>query len=149
MAADYVKEIRTFQPDGPYLLVGECVGGVVAYEVARQLEAQGQTVALLALLDADCPRKGDFLRHQLRTAAKKFTDLGPLPLVFRTVERLRQLPDIAPGQRLRFLREQAGKAMTYLEPAPAASGTAAAWACAAQPCSQRCWKPPRSQGWRW
>src|SRR5450759_5175786 len=29
------------------------------------------------------------------------------------------------------------------------SGTGPAWACAAPPCRQRCWTPPRSQGWRW
>ena len=121
MAADYVKEIRTFQPAGPYLLVGECVGGVVAYEVARQIEAQGQAVALLALLDSDCPRKGDHLRSELRRAVKKVTGFGPLPLVFRTVDRLRQLPAVPPGERLRFPQEKAGKALGYLEPAPKAA----------------------------
>jgi amino acid adenylation domain-containing protein/FkbH-like protein len=52
MAAYYVEKVREFQPDGPYHLGGYCFGGNVAYEMARQLEAQGQRVALLALLDA-------------------------------------------------------------------------------------------------
>ncbi len=51
MAALYVKEIRRVQPSGPYLLGGYCLGGTIAYEVAQQLRAQGQDVALLALLD--------------------------------------------------------------------------------------------------
>jgi acyl carrier protein len=51
MAALYVKEIRRVQPTGPYLLGGYCLGGTIAYEVAQQLRAQGQDVALLALLD--------------------------------------------------------------------------------------------------
>ncbi len=51
MAALYVKEIRRAQPNGPYLLGGYCLGGTIAYEVAQQLRAQGQDVALLALLD--------------------------------------------------------------------------------------------------
>jgi amino acid adenylation domain-containing protein len=52
MAAYYLEAIRRVQPDGPYLLGGWSMGGVVAYEMARQLEAQGQWVALLALMDA-------------------------------------------------------------------------------------------------
>src|SRR5580698_8234392 len=51
MAALYVKEIRRVQPRGPYFLGGYCLGGTIAYEVAQQLRAQGQEVALLALLD--------------------------------------------------------------------------------------------------
>ncbi|WP_089724116.1 AMP-binding protein [Candidatus Thiosymbion oneisti] len=55
MAADYVKEIRAVQPKGPYLLGGECTGGVVAFEMAQQLQAQGHKVALLALMNTGCP----------------------------------------------------------------------------------------------
>ena len=55
MVADYVEEIRTRQPHGPYLLGGECVGGVIAFEMARLLEAQGEKVALLVLLDTGRP----------------------------------------------------------------------------------------------
>lgn len=52
MAAHYLREIRTVQPQGPYYLSGYCFGGNVAYEMARQLEASGEKVALLALLDS-------------------------------------------------------------------------------------------------
>jgi thioesterase domain-containing protein len=55
MAADYLKEIRTLQPEGPYFLGDYCFGGKVAFEMAQQLHAQGQKVALLALLDAYAP----------------------------------------------------------------------------------------------
>lgn len=51
MAAHYVEVIRAAQAEGPYLLGSWSVGGIFAYEVARQLRAQGQTVGLLALLD--------------------------------------------------------------------------------------------------
>jgi thioesterase domain-containing protein/acyl carrier protein len=51
MAALYVKHIRRVQANGPYFLGGYCMGGTVAYEVAQQLHASGETVALLALLD--------------------------------------------------------------------------------------------------
>jgi hypothetical protein len=52
MAAGYLQEVRALQPVGPYCLGGYCFGGNVAYEMARQLHAQGETVALLALLDS-------------------------------------------------------------------------------------------------
>ncbi len=52
MAAHYIKEIRRIQPKGPYLLGGLCAGGVIAFEMALQLEAAGESVALTALLDA-------------------------------------------------------------------------------------------------
>jgi acyl carrier protein len=51
MAADYVKELRDFQPNGPYYLGGYSLGGWVAYEMAQQLTAQGQEVATIILLD--------------------------------------------------------------------------------------------------
>jgi phthiocerol/phenolphthiocerol synthesis type-I polyketide synthase E len=51
MATLYVKEIRRVRPNGPYLIGGYCMGGTIAYEVAQQLRAQGQDVALLALFD--------------------------------------------------------------------------------------------------
>ncbi|MFC1717014.1 AMP-binding protein [Candidatus Poribacteria bacterium] len=53
MAAYYIKEIRTVQPDGPYLLGGISAGGLLALEVAQQLVAQEQEVALLALMDTN------------------------------------------------------------------------------------------------
>ena len=52
LAAHYVEEMRRFQPEGPYALIGYCFGGVVAYEMARQLRAAGQQVAPLILLDS-------------------------------------------------------------------------------------------------
>ncbi|MGB9309175.1 MAG: alpha/beta fold hydrolase [Candidatus Acidiferrales bacterium] len=51
MAAAYTQEIRKKQPHGPYFLGGYCMGGTVAFEVAQQLQAQGERVALLALFD--------------------------------------------------------------------------------------------------
>jgi thioesterase domain-containing protein len=51
MVADYLKEIRSVQPHGPYIFVGECQGGFVAYEAARQMMADGGEMGLLVLLD--------------------------------------------------------------------------------------------------
>ena len=55
MARHYVQEIRTLQLAGPYFLGGFCMGARIAFEMAQQLQAQGQDVALLALLDAYAP----------------------------------------------------------------------------------------------
>ena len=51
MASLYVKEIRRTHPHGPYFLAGYCGGGTIAYEVAQQLHADGEQIALLALFD--------------------------------------------------------------------------------------------------
>lgn len=50
MAAAYIKELRTIQPEGPYLLGGFCNGGLLAYEIATQLQDAGQRVDLLTLI---------------------------------------------------------------------------------------------------
>jgi acyl transferase domain-containing protein/thioesterase domain-containing protein len=51
MAAYYLEALRVVQPSGPYLLGGWSMGGLVAFEMARQLRARGEEVGLLALLD--------------------------------------------------------------------------------------------------
>ena len=55
MAGYYLEAIRAHQPHGPYYLGGFCFGGVVAYEIARLIQAQGEQVAVLALIDAGAP----------------------------------------------------------------------------------------------
>ena len=56
MAADYLKQIRGVQPQGPYLIGGFSFGGLVAYEMAQQLRQSGQDVGLLVLIDPTPPR---------------------------------------------------------------------------------------------
>ncbi|MEV5844781.1 AMP-binding protein [Streptomyces sp. NPDC051985] len=52
MAADYVDHVRSVRPTGPYHLLGWSFGGVVAHEMAVQLEESGASVETLAILDA-------------------------------------------------------------------------------------------------
>jgi len=52
IATQHVANLRAHHPHGPYYLGGHSVGGLVAYEVARQLLAAGQAVGLLVLLDS-------------------------------------------------------------------------------------------------
>lgn len=87
IAADLVRQIRAVQPHGPYNLCGYCYGGVVAFEVARQLEAAGETIPALIIwhgypVTSPWPRRS-------------------VPAVFRAIaQRLRETP---PGQRPRML----------------------------------------------
>jgi thioesterase domain-containing protein len=55
IAAAFVRKMREVQPQGPYYLAGLCVNGVLAYEMARQVTAAGQEVALLVMFDAQNP----------------------------------------------------------------------------------------------
>ncbi|MEA2692693.1 MAG: hypothetical protein QOJ16_2080, partial [Acidobacteriota bacterium] len=55
MAASYVAAVQAAQPAGPYRLGGWSIGGVIAYEMARQLREGGHDVELLALLDSLAP----------------------------------------------------------------------------------------------
>lgn len=70
MAEYYLREIRTLQPEGPYYLGGTCFGASVAFEMARQLQAQGCTVGLLALFDPGPPRRTAIPWSKMNMAAK-------------------------------------------------------------------------------
>src|SRR5579859_4592804 len=70
MAAFHLQQIRSVQPEGPYLLGGFCCGGLLAYEMALQLLAEGQKTDLLLMIDADYPLAEDRLMRRF------FTRLG-------------------------------------------------------------------------
>jgi thioesterase domain-containing protein len=55
MAAAYLRDLREQQPRGPYLIGGYSMGGVVAFEMARQLEDAGEETGLLVLIDSFAP----------------------------------------------------------------------------------------------
>jgi thioesterase domain-containing protein len=61
-ATDYIAEMRQVQPQGPYLLGGFSGGGLIAWEIARQLEAAGETVPLVVLLDTPIPLRPNLSR---------------------------------------------------------------------------------------
>jgi amino acid adenylation domain-containing protein len=56
LAAEAVAQIRALQPHGPYVVGGHSAGGLVAYEAARRLAADGQELPLVILLDSPVPR---------------------------------------------------------------------------------------------
>ena len=55
MASYYLAELKSYQPEGPYCLAGYCLGGLIAYQMARLLRQSGDVVAFVALLDSYNP----------------------------------------------------------------------------------------------
>ncbi len=77
MARCYIQEIKAKQPSGPYRLGGLCAGGVIAYEMALQLEAGGERVQFVAIFDAAKPlarkRSGRFTKERARRFDELFS----------------------------------------------------------------------------
>jgi surfactin family lipopeptide synthetase C len=100
MAAAYIAALREVQPEGPYMLGGWSAGGVIAFEMAQQLSAQGEQVELLALIDAGRP---------VPSAAESVED--ERELVRQVADGLNltlELPeDLEPDELLRRILEQA------------------------------------------
>jgi thioesterase domain-containing protein len=55
MAAHYIRAIQKTQANGPYLLGGWSLGGVIAFEMAKQLQAQGHSTPVVLILDMRAP----------------------------------------------------------------------------------------------
>ncbi|MDV3350927.1 HAD-IIIC family phosphatase [Leptothoe sp. LEGE 181152] len=66
MASAYIQAIKEKQPQGPYQLVGQCSGGIVAFEMAQQLTNQGDIVEFLGLLDTPHPQLENHFTNRLR-----------------------------------------------------------------------------------
>jgi thioesterase domain-containing protein len=138
MAACYLEALSAVQPEGPYYLAGHSAGGLVAYEMARQLVGRGQTVALLALFDIAAPhperphkpeRPRKVLvrlarqiglelagRAELRTATAEEL----LSVVLREARAASQLPpafgEADLRRRVRLYRAHVAAAHTYVPP---------------------------------
>jgi thioesterase domain-containing protein len=120
LASDLVEEILRRFPLGPYYLIGFSAGGMIAYEMAQQLQQRGQDIALLALLDTygpDYPRLSTLPRrlgqHLWRFLALPLAAKGPY-----FAERCRRLAD-------RFIpRQQSEPATADALPGSTAAATA-------------------------
>jgi amino acid adenylation domain-containing protein len=79
MAARYIDALRAVQPEGPYALGGWSLGGVIAFEMAQQLRARGEQIALLALIDSGAPRSDAAMPQDEALFMAQFAwDLGML-----------------------------------------------------------------------
>ncbi|MCX6580880.1 MAG: amino acid adenylation domain-containing protein [Candidatus Aminicenantes bacterium] len=63
LAAKYIKAIKKVQPSGPYFILGWCIGGIIAFEMTRQLEQNGDKPGTLFLVNAYAP----FRKHKEKT----------------------------------------------------------------------------------
>ncbi len=117
MATHHIEKMRSIQPYGPYLVGGMCAGGVIAYEVARQLQGSGETVAMVALLDAADvaapPRVWRFVEQRVHSFSKIFHQgesagfhRSSLMIFSKALRKARNLATYAFGQRLRNLRDE-------------------------------------------
>lgn len=112
MAEDYLALLRGRQPRGPYHLCGFSFGGLVAYEMARKLEADGETVALLVLLDSHVDKAMLPLAERVRLLgirlahhARRMANVGPAGAISYVAARLRALagnPDPTPAPEHEF-----------------------------------------------
>jgi len=78
IAAEYLDEVRSLRPRGPYLLAGLSFGGMLALEMARQLRDQGESVPFLGLFDTWAPGYPRY-RPLWRRALAHLATLARLP----------------------------------------------------------------------
>ncbi|HVS76974.1 MAG TPA: amino acid adenylation domain-containing protein, partial [Steroidobacteraceae bacterium] len=116
MAGYHIGQIKSVQPHGPYLLGGMCAGGVIAFEMALQLEARGERVALVALLDAADPAAAlkpwrsaqvrlDRMAGELRRAQAESTIRRAARLAVSFTRKLRNFVAYQVGKSWRQMRD--------------------------------------------
>ncbi|MBI3162533.1 MAG: AMP-binding protein, partial [Chloroflexi bacterium] len=92
-AKEFIKIMKTVQPSGPYYLGGHSFGGLVAFEIARQVRASGERVGMLAILDTPPPvrvnRKGK-LSDRMQVHKANINGLSPKEVAQYLVQRFRQ-----------------------------------------------------------
>jgi amino acid adenylation domain-containing protein len=80
MASYFIQSIQTIQPHGPYALIGHSFGGIVAFEIARQLTNRGEQVDFLGLLDIRSPTLGQDTISLKKWLILHFNELQQLQL---------------------------------------------------------------------
>ncbi len=113
MAAYHIDKIRSVQPRGPYLVGGMCAGGVIAFEIARQLQNQAEEVALVALIDAAdpeaAPKSWHFASQRLHSFSKAFRPNESVPadrLVLKLLGKIKNLSTYLVRDRFTKLRDE-------------------------------------------
>ena len=101
MAAGYLREITAANAHGPYLLVGNCIGGIVAYEMACQLSEQGRKIADLILMDTFCPDPGQI--NVVAETRRKVDKIAHHYYLQRAVAHAKHLQQISCGEGLKYV----------------------------------------------
>ena len=99
VVAGYVAQLQVARPAGPYMLYGWSLGGVIAFEMARQLQAAGHEVTMLALGDSSAPHPEMHARS--------------MTLRSRALERARQLREADRRDALRLARDLAHRQLRH------------------------------------
>jgi thioesterase domain-containing protein len=97
LAASFARQIRVFQPKGPYVIAGYCAGGTVAFELAQQLSRDGAAVNLLALFGSPYPAYFRLPAQLLQRVAEHAARIGGLA---------RDLAVRSPAQYRRYFAER-------------------------------------------
>lgn len=107
MAAHYIQEIRTVQPHGPYVVGGYCLGGVIAFEIAQQFQAEHEDVAAVVMIQN---AHRDYRALFKATIRQRF--------VYRLVDRLDyeffELSKLRLGAKLSYIATKARRAITVM-----------------------------------
>jgi amino acid adenylation domain-containing protein len=107
MAAEYIRELRQIQPQGPYWLLGECVGGICAYEMACQLERSGEKVALLVLLDTTVPAENQLMEYMDAESRKHDGEASQFSVRKRIRHHLEQMAGLSLKGKFSYLLSKA------------------------------------------
>lgn len=78
MAAHYISEIQTVHPNGPYALGGFSFGGIIAFEMAKQLKEQGKEIKFIALFDSYAYPHYKYTNPLTKTLVSKLYNVGQL-----------------------------------------------------------------------
>ena len=108
MARHYIAEIRTVRPHGPYVVLGICTGGLIAYEMAQQLLEQGET-ATLVMMDTWHPTS--YRPHRYQWPMKLWLSLF---IVWRTIGNIHVLLRMSIKDWRPFIQRKTERLMSFL-----------------------------------
>lgn len=104
IARHFVADVKKVQPQGPYNFVGFCIGGIVAFEMAQQLKAEGEEVEFLGLIDT--------WPQDMVPVPKAASETGQqfLYLADALKRNIKEFSAIPKGKRLNYIRQKLGAA---------------------------------------
>jgi len=114
LAEYYADRVRETQPTGPYVVVGQCFGGLLAFETARRLQANGEQVSRVILIDTAFPgsgmrRSADY--YSIRRQWRWISTMSFTAAVKYVVVRMRNVARFAVSVAWHFLARLMGKSI--------------------------------------
>jgi acetoacetyl-CoA synthetase len=104
-AVFFLNAIKQLQPHGPYFLIGYSLGGLITLEMARRLTAEGETVALLVMMEAFPHARylplGQFVGVAIRKSRRHLSTLLQLPLTDAAAYIKRRVKNVFPQPQQR------------------------------------------------